>query len=93
MSVAGATTVIGNADDVGDNRDESFPSVSKGKGPAVAATVKFELQTHLLEETRPFFVSIGKGGVIAALQKLDAQLAAVLGSPSARSSLTPLTIL
>jgi hypothetical protein len=79
-SVAGGTTVVGAQSDIGSNGDFDLSNskrLSNGKAKQVKhvpITSKFDAQPQDLEATRPFFVSIGKDGVIAALQKLDGQL-------------------
>jgi len=82
-TTAAATTIIGDGADVGDrigngsttNGNYDYP---KGKGvdhPKGAPAAKFDEQAKYLEdEDRPFFVLVGKGGVIDALEKLDRQL-------------------
>lgn len=81
-STVAATTVIGDAGDVGSNiQYNGNGKLSLGSGPHkdkynANPGVKFDEQAKYLEdsETRPFFVSIGKGGVIEALHRLDTQL-------------------
>ena len=79
QSLVGATTVVGAHSDVGQAEYDSGKSHSptaKGK-QTVPPPAKFGPHTDYLEESGPFFIGIGKGGVIAALQKLDEQLRAV----------------
>jgi hypothetical protein len=83
-TTAAGTTVIGDGADVAGRINYDFESnpksgriYSKGKGHVAndVEPVKFHEQASYLEEgNRPFFVIIGKGGVIEALQKLDRQL-------------------
>ncbi|KAG7092232.1 hypothetical protein E1B28_008598 [Marasmius oreades] len=77
-SVAEASTVVGDRD-VGFGNDFHKPggvsplshkSIGKRKPPSSS---DFVTSYYALED-RPFFVPIGKDGVIAALQKLDKQL-------------------
>lgn len=81
-----ATTVVGdnfNTDSRGDKDFLSKASVSpvrpstKGKDKVddFVATMDYTL------EERPFFIRIGKDGIVAALEKLDVQLLAVRESP------------
>lgn len=74
-SVAGATTVVGAMSDIGPGEyDKPWPN-GKGKSSFSAPlAAKFGPQPNYLDATRPFFVPIGKDGVIGALQKLDGQL-------------------
>lgn len=51
-----------------------FPAETKLKGKIVERTSEFMQPMHVPEENRPFFVTIGRGGVIAALDELDKQL-------------------
>jgi hypothetical protein len=78
-TTAAGTTIIGDGADIGGrityNSDNGSPKGkgvdhSNGKHPA-----KFDEQAKYLEDDdRPFFVLVGKGGVIEALEKLDRQL-------------------
>lgn len=75
-SIGDNTTVVGERDAFKRERkeyskDRNYPS----SGPSHAPADKAFLHTvdYTLEE-RPFFVPIGKGGLIAALQRLDKQL-------------------
>lgn len=80
MSTAAGTTVLGDGSDVGQEikyHSNEVPRVPpKFKGvDRIASAVKFDEQTSYLEdESRPFFVVVGKGGVIEALHRLDRQL-------------------
>lgn len=84
-TTAAGTTVLGDSSDIGGdsnfhpNFSKDTTSVSpKGKAPTRsngAPAVKFDEQTNYLEDqSRPFFVVVGKGGAIEALHKLDKQL-------------------
>jgi len=83
-TTAAATTIIGDGADIGDriaNGNDFGGSAGyvKGKGAdhinASPTAVKFDEQAKYLEDDdRPFFVLVGQGGVIEALQKLDRQL-------------------
>lgn len=86
MSTTGNTTVIGGgASDIGSNYDDGF--VSKKSPIAETAgigaspkRVRIPLMTQDANNValeRPFFVTIGKDGVLPALQKLDEQLSKV----------------
>jgi regulator of protease activity HflC (stomatin/prohibitin superfamily) len=46
----------------------------KGKAPAQPTSINDFITTDYVPEERPFFVLIGKDGIIAALEKLDRQL-------------------
>ncbi|KAL0071611.1 hypothetical protein AAF712_001468 [Marasmius tenuissimus] len=75
-SVAEGSTVIGDRE-FSNHRLSPVPSTSKihkssGK-PRVPDTSEFITSDYSLED-RPFFIPIGKDGVIAALQKLDKEL-------------------
>lgn len=80
--VGEATTIVGDAFEAGDEphlstkehpHKPTSSSAVKGKGRAdqFVATMDYTL------EERPFFIRIGKDGVIAALEKLDQQLVQV----------------
>ena len=59
----------------GKPRIDEEPEFSKSAKPAREfSTANFATTLDYLEEERPFFVKIGKDGLIAALQKLDTQL-------------------
>jgi hypothetical protein len=79
-TTAAGTTVLGDGYDVADRIDYNAKPVPglepKGKSSTNGVPVsKFDDQTNYLEdESRPFFVVVGKGGVIEALQRLDRQL-------------------
>ena len=87
LSVAGNTTVVnGSGSERGSYTDE--PSTSSGKKIAFAETTGISAQrrthpdpfmktTDYLEEDKPFFVKVGKDGVLPALQKLNDLLVAV----------------
>lgn len=74
-----ASTVVGDSFKPDDS--SPFPVKEQTKGPQAVGTSKgkektdefFATMDYTLEE-RPFFVRIGKDGVIAALEKLDQQL-------------------
>ena len=76
-----ASTVVGDApykrpESLGKDSDYPIkPQASRGQAKA-APRLEFTTTDYTLEE-RPFFVPIGKDGVIAALEKLDGQLRAV----------------
>ena len=74
-SVAEGSTVIGDRDfnhrlDPVQSTSKNQNSLEKRKAPP---TNDFITSDYSLED-RPFFVPIGKDGVIAALQKLDREL-------------------
>ena len=50
------------------------PTETRLKGQNVSRTSEFMQPLHVPEEGRPFFVPIGRGGVIAALDVLNKQL-------------------
>lgn len=89
LSVAGNTTVVnGGASEQGSLDDREPSSSGTGKKIAFAETTGVSAQRHLqldpfmkttdyLEESRPFFVKIGKDGVLPALKKLNDLLVAV----------------
>ncbi|KAJ7172723.1 hypothetical protein C8R46DRAFT_1162085 [Mycena filopes] len=74
MSVAGNSTLVGDA-----LRKEQHDSFSKpiSIAPLVPTKVgnEFSFTTDDYLKERPFYVPIGKGGLIAALETLDRQLA------------------
>ena len=78
-SMIGENTIVGDAFEAGDEPHLNMkehphkPASVKGKGRAdqFVATMDYTL------EERPFFIRIGKDGVIAALEKLDQQLVQV----------------
>lgn len=86
LSVADNTTVVGGGpmSHIGDSMDYKNayePSPSSSKQTYVRATnvvsapaANFTENANYLEKERPFFVTIGTDGLIAALQKLDRQL-------------------
>ena len=51
--------------------EPEFPAKPRAQGLGAA---NFATAVDYMEEERPFFVKIGKDGLIAALQKLDGQL-------------------
>ena len=66
----------------GKPRIDEEPEFSKSAKPARGfSTANFATTLDYLEEERPFFVKIGKDGLIAALQKLDTQLRNVRYAP------------
>ncbi|OBZ67929.1 hypothetical protein A0H81_12164 [Grifola frondosa] len=79
-SVSGTTVVSGPSKDFLRDRDhEEYVKRSDhgGKHPTFEARGNnFVKATEYLDEQRPFFVNIGKDGLIAALQKLDKELRA-----------------
>jgi hypothetical protein len=68
------TTVVGDSFKAGDSSDttQSLKPPGAGKGRDYAS--EFTATKDYTLEERPFFVRIGKNGVIAALEKLDQQL-------------------
>lgn len=72
-TVAGGTTVVDGS--VSDSK-ETYLREKKAQGsPQLPPNSKPQLfQEPELNVDRPFFVKIGKDGLIAALQKLDLQL-------------------
>ncbi|CAL1698843.1 unnamed protein product [Somion occarium] len=79
-SVGDATTVVGGPSSVRGPDSNSYENGKSGNNPKKAAfsvppaSSTFVQTVDYLEEERPFFVKIGKDGLIAALQKLDRQL-------------------
>ncbi|KAG8855049.1 hypothetical protein FRB96_007244 [Tulasnella sp. 330] len=77
LSVAGATTVIGDFEDNGiysktdAYRKNRQPSSSGTRGPAPQ---RFGDNLDYMDEKRQYFVRIGEGGLLAALEKLDQEL-------------------
>lgn len=92
-SVAGGTTVVGgepstSGREFGTHFDGFGPGhipngkprrEASGKGGPVKSSEPFVIASDYMDESRPFFVKIGKTGVIGALQKLDGQLQNVSG--------------
>jgi hypothetical protein len=75
-SIADHTTVVGDRD-FGSKIERDFGSKnSQTPSPSKAAGGFLHTADYTLEE-RPFFVPIGKDGLIGALQRLDQQLIAV----------------
>ncbi|KAJ7219050.1 hypothetical protein GGX14DRAFT_434369 [Mycena pura] len=77
MSTAGNSTVVGDAPAalLKEQRD-TFTKSRTGGGPVPQIPIvgnKFSLTDDYLKE-RPYYVPIGKGGLIAALETLDKQL-------------------
>jgi len=79
-SVAGATTVVGGdlpstlGKDLGAHfHVDSFGS-GTGKSREERRSPPFVIAADYTDESRPFFVKIGKDGVIPALQKLDTEM-------------------
>jgi hypothetical protein len=60
--------------------ERASPAETRRKGKTVERSSDFMQPMHVPEKGRPFFVSIGRGGVIAALDELDKQLNAVSAS-------------
>lgn len=84
LSVAGATTVVGDfngsngSEDLGLNPFPSMKPSSSGKPRrSLPPQAKFGNAVDYIDETRPFFVKIGSGGLLEALEKLDRELLAV----------------
>lgn len=80
-SVGEATTVVGGAmSHVGDPSyltESYYPKKSSSNGKSISRGMPlkgFVETTDYMDTERPFFVTIGKDGLIAALQKLDVQL-------------------
>jgi hypothetical protein len=72
------------------NRDEGSSTKNPIKAPTFASAgiprerlSDFTTTDYTLQE-RPFFVPIGKGGILTALQKLDGQLLNVSGIDALR---------
>ena len=87
ISVTGNTTVVGGPlSHIGDtdymmNGRDSSPSKKANTGKLTYSSPssrQFSENPDLLAVDRPYFVVIGKDGLIAALRKLDEQLAKVL---------------
>ena len=85
-SVGDATTVVdGSAHYREHTNGHSFKAPidevpQKPRRREYASPANFATAVDYMEEERPFFVKIGKDGLIAALQKLDRQLRAVRSS-------------
>lgn len=84
ISIADNTTVVGgpfstvNRKDLMRDRIDEFQDSSSAYPKKGANLHEFSRNTDYSLEERPFFVPIGtKGGVIAALEKVDAQLRSV----------------
>ena len=80
-SVGDATTVVESSPSRYHNRNGK-PRIDEEPGFMKAAQPKglnanFAAAVDYMEEERPFFVKIGKDGLIGALQKLDRQLRSV----------------
>ena len=81
-SVGDATTVVESSPSRyhhnrnGKARIDEEPDFIKSAHPKGLST-NFAAAVDYMEEERPFFVKIGKDGLIAALQKLDRQLRSV----------------
>ncbi len=78
-TVADGTTVFGDFED--SRRRDDFLSYKKTmdepqKHPLAKLGSDFVVADYALQD-RPFFVPIGKGGVLAALENLDRQLVEV----------------
>ncbi|KAF8588595.1 hypothetical protein K439DRAFT_1629599 [Ramaria rubella] len=84
-SVAGATTVVGEPGTTGKEFGAHFDGVgatTSFDGTLKAAalpgprrrTEPFVIAADYTDETRPYFIKIGKDGVIPALQKLDVEM-------------------
>lgn len=71
-----ATTVFGPGDtDFVHLKHSHHTAQEKGKLPlTIAAQINDFISTDYIPEERPFFIPIGKDGIVAALQKLDRQL-------------------
>jgi len=81
MSEAGATMVGHN--DHGRGKPEDYmgvshiPSGQVKAGPDIAGEVNkepFVIATDYMDENRPYFVKVGKDGVLPAIQKLDLEM-------------------
>lgn len=79
-TVDGTTVINGPASASGSNKHDSYPEPTKSAIPArpdphmPPPNAKLMHTADYLLADRPFFVSIGKDGLIAALQKLNRQL-------------------
>jgi hypothetical protein len=75
MSFADNSTVIGDTTTRKDPREDwsKIPSHSSDKAKQKSVSDFIAADDYTLED-RPFFVTIGKDGLIGALQKLDKQL-------------------
>lgn len=84
MSEAGASTVVGQNDHGRGKPTEDYlgishiPSNGQVKaGPDIAREVNkepFVIATDYMDENRPYFVKVGKDGVLPAIQKLDLEM-------------------
>ena len=86
MSVADGTIVVGDyngSDDLNPfttlkNPDHGKGGPSKGRRSSSAPQqAKFQDAVDSIDGTRPFFIKIGTGGLLEALDKLDRELVAV----------------
>ena len=77
LSVGDATTVVGGPSSIAAGL-ESFDTGKYNNSPKKPTIrpphITFTQTVDYLAEERPFFVKIGKDGLISALQKLDRQL-------------------
>lgn len=77
-SVGDATTVVDGTTSAAPHfNGKAAISEEPHKPQREYTTANFATAVDYMEEERPFFVKIGKDGLIAALQKLDRQLRAV----------------
>ncbi|KAH8114186.1 band 7 domain-containing protein [Phellopilus nigrolimitatus] len=93
MSIADNTTVVEGCSDASEkgtgSRAAHVSKASRERAPRRAPVLDtFTRATDIFAEDRPFFVIIGKEGVLAALKKLDSQLTAA-GRDKILSSKTP----
>ncbi len=87
MSVADTTTIVGDRDTFRKEQELSLhpkdtshaSTFGKRRAPSHPDSTEDRFATTLdyMSEDRPFFVKIGKEGLIAALDKLDRQLVQV----------------
>jgi len=79
LSIAGGTTVVGGRDGSDKDDFDASPRLAKRhfKGKSTGAETTISKFQHPIElNDRPFFVKIGKDGVVPALSKLDEQIRA-----------------
>jgi len=90
FSVGDNSTVVGDATVRKDPREDLFLKEEPRGGKAKQKSVNdFVTADDYTLEDRPFFVTIGKDGLIGALQKLDKQLVDVRISCTISCSLSP----
>ena len=78
LSVAGGTTIVGdNNRKIGDFT-EGVNGLGKGQLPHGLPQKRnkepFNIAVDYMDESRPYFIKIGKDGVIPALHKLDSEM-------------------